>query len=686
MHHKILPAFLISFLLLAFQADAQFVWRPKACMTNEHTLGVMFSLGNKGYIVGGNSNDNADANQVWEYDPVTNTFTQKNNFPRYIICGTGFVINGVAYVGLGEDNINYNYQKDFWQYDPVADHWTQIADFPGGARYQSMAFAINNLGYAGCGFNGAELDDVYSYNPSDNSWKQVKKFPGSARQSGVGFSIEGFGYMGLGWSGADTNLNDMYQYNPILNSWAQVAGFPSAARQGPGFFVLSDSFYISGGADFPSSTLYNDCWRYDPSSNTWAVQEDLACYTTPFANTGGFTINGHGYILNSLLTTANRGKTLLEFGPPDTSFIEQVNVFGNDTTYCSAFSRMLYTGNSCSIWSTGEVDSQIVVTSPGTYWATWASTCGMVTDTIHILSGNFPISLSIQNAMCGADNGSATVSPYGGSGPFLYAWANGDTSATISNVASGIYPVTVSDVNGCSSTATAIVDSSAIGNILINADTSSFCVGSGTSVCAPAGFNSYSWSSGQTNSCIYVQQGGNYDVTVSDGGNCSAVSNQISLMEIPGPPISISQSGDTLTCYNGTFYQWYFNGAKITGATQDTFIARNPGDYSVIVTDSNGCSAESNGIQILSAGISALDKSNIIRIYPNPISQDKMTLEVNENLVGSKLEIYDTKGSVVSQFTIENAKTEVDLTLESGVYILRISSGANMYVSKLVKL
>jgi hypothetical protein len=81
----------------------------------------MFTLNNKGYIVGGNSLNYATANQVWEYDPLTNIFTQKNNFPRDITCGSGFVVNGIAYVGLGEDSIDYNFQSDFWQYNPATD-------------------------------------------------------------------------------------------------------------------------------------------------------------------------------------------------------------------------------------------------------------------------------------------------------------------------------------------------------------------------------------------------------------------------------------------------------------------------------------------------------------------------------------------------------------------------------------
>ena len=70
----------------------------------------------------------------WEYDPATNTWTQKADFggtARYV--AVGFSIGSKGYIGTGDDDLN-QFLKDFWEYDPATNTWTQKADFGGTAR------------------------------------------------------------------------------------------------------------------------------------------------------------------------------------------------------------------------------------------------------------------------------------------------------------------------------------------------------------------------------------------------------------------------------------------------------------------------------------------------------------------------------------------------------------------------
>ncbi len=55
----------------------------------------------------------------------------------------------------------------------------------------------------------------------------------------------------------------------------------------------------------------------------------------------------------------------------------------------------------------------------------------------------------VKPAGCGADNGSATVTPSGGTPPYTYLWDNGETSATAIGLSKGLHSVTVSDNNKC---------------------------------------------------------------------------------------------------------------------------------------------------------------------------------------------------------------------------------------------
>ncbi|MBK8626811.1 MAG: hypothetical protein IPN86_14980 [Saprospiraceae bacterium] len=55
---------------------------------------------------------------------------------------------------------------------------------------------------------------------------------------------------------------------------------------------------------------------------------------------------------------------------------------------------------------------------------------------------------------CGQSNGSATVTAVGGAGGYTYRWSTSpqQTSATATNLTTGIYTVTVTDSGGCSNT------------------------------------------------------------------------------------------------------------------------------------------------------------------------------------------------------------------------------------------
>lgn len=62
------------------------------------------------------------------------------------------------------------------------------------------------------------------------------------------------------------------------------------------------------------------------------------------------------------------------------------------------------------------------------------------------------LTLSAVNAHTGQSDGSATATVTGGTPAYTYAWSNGANTASISDLAAGVYQVTVNDANGCSKT------------------------------------------------------------------------------------------------------------------------------------------------------------------------------------------------------------------------------------------
>ena len=105
------------------------------------------------YLVGGYSTGNVDPSfgQVWEYDPVANTFdTSRASMPA-TLGGPGFgIINGHIYIAGGRDLNNTNLNT-LYDYDIVANTWTQRANLPTGMNVPGSAVIGGQLWVFGGG-------------------------------------------------------------------------------------------------------------------------------------------------------------------------------------------------------------------------------------------------------------------------------------------------------------------------------------------------------------------------------------------------------------------------------------------------------------------------------------------------------------------------------------------------------
>jgi hypothetical protein len=99
---------LSTFIMLAFSFQIGAQWTeisgPPAGFVTDHSVG--FALDGKGYLATGTDELGNRRNDVYEYDPATDSFTKKGNFPGG---ARGFSIgdtwNGKAYLGFGLNSI-----------------------------------------------------------------------------------------------------------------------------------------------------------------------------------------------------------------------------------------------------------------------------------------------------------------------------------------------------------------------------------------------------------------------------------------------------------------------------------------------------------------------------------------------------------------------------------------------------
>ena len=266
----------------------------------------------------------------------------------------------------------------------------------------------------------------------------------------------------------------------------------------------------------------------------------------------------------------------------------------------------------------------------GTYTVTVTDANGCIgTETVIINDPSVIIdNPTIIDATCGICDGSITLAPSGGTGPYTYNWPTiGATTPTVGALCAGSYPVNITDANGCTQSFLIAV-SNANGPVLTinqtNATCDGVCDGTAT-VTINSGTVPYQilWSpGGQTTSSITGLCAGNYTVQVTDGNGCITV---LPVTIVDNNAISATVTTVDATCSgtcNGSAqvnpaggvppYTYSWNGGNATGQTTNAVGGLCAGNYTVTITDALGCSfiqnvviTESNILTVSASGIAA---------------------------------------------------------------------------------
>lgn len=395
--------------------------------------------------------------------------------------------------------------------------------------------------------------------------------------------------------------------------------------------------------------------------------------------------NGNDFAIDDLSITAN--VTLTDTLVITVNDNPTVNL-GADTLICSSQSVTLDAGNAGAgyLWSDNSITQTISASGDGFFSVTVtdANQC-TATDVIELTTYVLDAVVSTTNTTCGANNGTAAVTLNNGTSPFTYSWSDNSTGSSLTGLASGTYDVTVNDAAGCTATANGVVSSSTGGSVSITANQTQICASDSAEICAPDGYISYLWNTGQTSKCISTSLAGPYYVTVTDNGSCTATSTPVSISVYTQPPVSVSVNGDTLSAFNAVSYQWFFNGSEIPNAIDSVYVATQSGNYNVQIMDANGCYAMSNGIPI-ATGIESFEGNEWLEVFPNPNATGKWNLSVVERLIGKQMQVFDAAGKIVLQSTIVSRQSSVQLNVASGVYMLKIVSDGKSYWRKLVRI
>lgn len=238
---------------------------------------------------------------------------------------------------------------------------------------------------------------------------------------------------------------------------------------------------------------------------------------------------------------------------------------------------------------------------------------------------------SSTDASCGNPDGTATAQASNGTGPYQYIWTgasgvlqtttNTTSADVLNNLAAGTYTVTITDNHNCTTSTTVTINNSGGPTASVTSQTDILCNGGttgGATVTASGGSSPYDYVWTDANGTVHTDNNipgastasglpaGSYTITITDNGNC--VTTQTLTLAQPSLMDASITAQSNILCFGaatgtatahatgGTVpydYVWSdVNGVVYTdnnnpGSSTATGLAA--GNYTVAITDSNGC-------------------------------------------------------------------------------------------------
>lgn len=378
------------------------------------------------------------------------------------------------------------------------------------------------------------------------------------------------------------------------------------------------------------------------------------------------------------------------------------------TTFCAGGSVVLKTNSATGLtyqWLrggtpvSGATDSTYTASVAGAYTVTvtrTATTCSATTATATTVTvnplPNVTVTASNGSTIC---SGTATNLCVPSASGVTYQWylngpaITGATTACYNATLAGSYTVTaINTSTTCSATAAATVITVNPAPVATATALGNTTVCQGDTVWLNANNNAgltYQWNlngspiagPGTTSISYPATQTGVYSVTTSNG-NCTTTSNNISVTVNPKPTATIAYTTPITFCEGGAVvltgvsnsgtgggvtYQWNNNASAISGATDNYFVATQTGNYSVQVTNTAGCSA--NSAQVL--------------VVVNPLPQPVITQSGSLLQTGS----FATYQWYFNSQPINGATSQSYNVTQNGAYFVRVTdaNGCTNYSS-----
>ncbi len=593
--------------------------------------GVSVALSGDGNtaLVGG-LGDNSSIGAVWAYGRNKNGIWSQNGNKLVGSGYSGLSQQGyslgissdgkTAIVGGSQDN---NGQGAFWIYKNTTGSWVQqgnkVTDATILNANQGSAVALNADGttaIVGVPFfnNGQGIATVYNY--SGSSWVKQTNIQGlninGLAQYGYSVSLSADGNTAVVGAPYDNNnIGACWTFTRKGGVWSQKGNkLIGLGISGTSYFGNASSVSSDGSTTIIGGNNDNNgkgaTWSYisSPVPRIGSFDPDSAIdgqtVIIKGANLGSVSAVSFGKVnAKSFSKVVENGDTTIAavVSSGASGFVKVTNPFGTDSAAGFVFltCQPVYKTVALSICASAFpfTWNGITCNSVGSYKATLKSYTGCDSIvTLNLTSNANPI-ITVPTDTSGCASASLTAK-----GGKSYLWSGGlnPSSATNSFNASGVYTVTATDSNNCTSTAYVFVT---IFPLPIATISGKFSGCDSVKLYANGG-NKYQWSGGTTPtiSSNTFKTSGTYSLIVTDTG--TKCSTSISFKDTIYKQATITIGGASSGCDSAKIWTlgapkkstFSWNGGL--NFVSDTNRIVSSGNYSVSVLDTNGCTTKAS--------------------------------------------------------------------------------------------
>ncbi|MEM4308836.1 MAG: kelch repeat-containing protein [Thermoplasmata archaeon] len=274
---------------------------PTVSPSARYYAGFTYDENAQKFILFGGYDGTNYLNDIWVYDAVTRTWTQRFPSPtppaRYRCELVYDNINKVNVLFGGYTAKSPTYLNDVWLYNYSANTWTPryappTARYGYSIVYHESAQKFVLFG----GYDGIAKGDTWIYDPSTGTWANVTPAtsPPSRYYGAMAYDDSTQQILLFGGYTGSAYLSDTWVYNLTTNAWTQkLPGIAPPGRESSTLVYNSSAncFILFGGYN---GTYFNDTWAYTVSTNTWTNQSPT---TSPPAR------NAHGMVYDPVSTT-----------------------------------------------------------------------------------------------------------------------------------------------------------------------------------------------------------------------------------------------------------------------------------------------------------------------------------------------------------------------------------------------